>query len=198
MTKKTHDQKEYGEISSSMNFMPTEKSVLDIMKERAINLAKIAHEKNKNDSTIDFIHFELGQHQHYGISYRYTNEVLRNIALTKLPQTPDFIAGIINRRGVLLSVINLKKFFQLDSRMVDYTEEAYIIIVTSKNMTVGILTDQINGSDRYQPETLDASMRANSIIKPEYILGLHKGSMAILNIDAILTDIQGYIDKKFS
>jgi purine-binding chemotaxis protein CheW len=110
-----------------------------------------------------------------------------------LPCSPHFVAGIINRRGALLTVLDLKKL--LFRQSADYQNKNSIIIVSDNQITVGILADQIVGNQYYDLKLLDASLPSENIIKPEFIVGLHQGKVAMLNISAIITESQLQLSK---
>lgn len=174
---------------SAADFMPKSKIDKKILSERAALLAKQELKKAEGyDKLIGYVRFQLGANEYYGIPYRYIKEVIVNYKPTYLPNTKEYIAGIINRRGALLTLLDLKKFFYLSN---DKSPANGIIVVEHKKISMGILVDNIHGSDFYQSDTLQPSIAAEKNgIKSEYILGIHKGMTAIINIEYILTDIK--------
>src|SRR5262249_55253100 len=134
-----------------------------------------------------YVCFRLGTQEYYGLPYCHAKEIMRNVKPTPLPQAPKFIAGVINRRGALLAVLDLKRLFQITP--FEY-ENPYVIVVTGNHMTFGFQADSIEGSRIYDPNALDAPLPSEGLIKSEYILGLHQARTALLKVDAILADIQ--------
>lgn len=167
-------------------FVPHDEKAEQILRKRAELLAKQETEKIDKLDGITYVRFRLGPHEIYGMPYNYIKEIMGVVQLTKLPSVADFVGGIINRRGALLAVLDLKKFFNFTST--EYEKDSYILVVKSGGITIGILADGIEGSDIYDPSTLDAPLPSLDAIKPEYLLGLHKGVTSIINIEAIMSD----------
>lgn len=174
------------------DFMPDSQIALRILKERANRIAKIENTKQKMETT-SYIRFSLGNNEHYGIPYQFAKEVMHNVKPTKLPHVPKFIAGVINRRGALLAVLDLREFFNIPFSS-DNTK-TNIIIIATKHILVGIQANNIDGSDAFETDGLDSPLSIESSIKPEFILGLHKGVTAILNVEAIISDPKFQINK---
>jgi purine-binding chemotaxis protein CheW len=195
MRKTNHKQPERSltEMHSAPACMPKSKKSKKILKDRAELIAKNLIETVAQTESENYISFYLGENEKYGIDYKYTREVIDNVMLTKLPCAPNFIAGIINRRGALLAVIDLKQLFYNETA--EQSKEMSIIIVSSNNITVGILTDHIEGNTRYNPQSLDDPLLSENITKIEFITGLHNANTAIINIEAIIADLQLQLPK---
>lgn len=173
-------------------FMPTDQAIQDELIRRAKLLAVKYDNHETQASFMSYIQFKLGK-ECYGIPYENIKEVMSNIILTSIPNLPNYIAGIINLRGSLIAVIHLKNLFSISSH--EASENPQIIIVESHAMTVGMLVDNITGNDVYDPSLLDSPLVSPSIAK-EFILGIHQGHVAILNIENILTDFDSHIETK--
>lgn len=190
MTAKMQKNKNYprSNFCIASNLLPQGKDVLPLLQSRAERLAQreitVIDKEN-----IAYVRFRLGTGAHseqYGIPYCYAKEVMRNTIPTPLPGTFPFIAGIINRRGALLTVLDLKQFFH--TQLSPYDKESCVIIVTAGGITVGLLADSIEGSDCYDLATLDGPLSSGEAVKPEYIIGLHLGVTAIIHVEAMLSD----------
>ncbi|SFH49755.1 purine-binding chemotaxis protein CheW [Tindallia magadiensis] len=95
--------------------------------------------ENEKQSDIDqFVIFKLDQ-ESYGVSIHYVEIIEKVTAITRVPNSNDFVLGVINLRGEIVSVIDLRKRFNLSPSKI--TEESRIIILSVEDMTVGILTD---------------------------------------------------------
>ncbi len=170
------------------DLMPKNKEAERVLHERANYLAIPDPDIKEKKEFVSYIRFRLGTNENYGIPYHYAKEVIQYIPPTKIPFVPDYIAGVINRRGALLPVFDLKQIFHIQAPA---AEPTHIILITDGNMTIGILASRIEGSDTYDPSMLDASLTSEDLIKPDYIVGLHQGMTAIINVDAILSDQEG-------
>lgn len=170
------------------NLMPTDKPSLEVLMDRAKVIAQVPIQETIAIDLVDYIQFRVGNNEFYGIPFTYIKEVLLNTAVTKIPRVPDFIAGIIHRRGILLTILDLKKFLQVTSD--ETVNNAAIIVVTVKEMMFGILVDNIEDNNAYAASGLDAPLTVKGVVKPEYIIGLHQGVIAILNIETIAADLK--------
>lgn len=175
------------------DLMPNDTKTCLILEQRAEGYAKkiikLAHKQQENN----YICFKLNSKECFGISYNYVNEVLQNAAFTKVPCVPSFIAGVINRHGALVSVIDLQFFFH-NTPSVE-SNNSCLIIVSHQQLTVGIRVNEVIGSNEYDPLALDLPIFSEGAFKAEYILGLHCGIATIINIEAIITDLQLQIKK---
>lgn len=132
-----------------------------------------------------YVRFRLGEGQ-FGLPYRQVDEILPAGNLTKVPCTPDFIAGVVNQRGNFLTVIDLKHFFRTPATA--YPETASIIVASCGTITAGLLADEIYGNVEYDPDALGAPVAAGGIPNQQYVLGTHGGTVTLLDADALLGD----------
>ena len=182
------DEKHYTRDHALVDaLMPDTEEDKRILRERMEQISKQTTDKIQYEDGNTYVCFTLGKNELYGIPYHYIKEVLNSVNVTKLPCTNKAIAGIINRRGALLAVVDLKQLFNFSD--ISYEKKPYILIIKSSDMTIGILSDKIIGSAMYDSKNLDVPLSFSGAIKPEYILGLHNGKIAILNVEAILSDL---------
>ncbi|HHY04425.1 MAG TPA: chemotaxis protein CheW [Thermoanaerobacterales bacterium] len=85
-----------------------------------------------------FVEFKLGD-EVYGVNILQVKTIERMMPITRVPKTPPFVEGVINLRGEIVPVIDLKKRFDLPHT--ETTENTRIIIVTVENITVGMIVD---------------------------------------------------------
>jgi len=171
---------------SAIDFLPKSKYNKKIMHERAKLLSALAIDKTQNDQALAYILFRLGNKEHYGIPYEYVKEVMHHQSITKIPYVPKFIHGTINRNGKLIAIIDLKEFFHLPYQ--EFSGETYIIVVLAKDMTIGFIADDIIGSATYEKDLLEPPLVFDTAIKPDYLIGLHQGTIGIINVETILVD----------
>ena len=178
-------------IKHASELMPKSKEALCVLSERSALLATepVAIEKHENE--ISYVHFILNDDD-YGIPYDYVKEVMSNVSLTKTPRTPAFIAGVINFRGALTAVLNLKLFFNLPSDTA-YENNAYIIIIKTSEFMIGILADRIEGSKTYDAVSLEPPLAGANTIKADYIIGINRSKIAIINLEAIVASLSTHI-----
>lgn len=154
-----------------------------ILKERA-DLLKIQVEKEEiPGEQLEVVEFLLTD-ERYAIDANYVCKVIPLKELTQLPCTPDFILGIINVRGRILAVIDIKKFFNLPEKGI--TELNRVIVVKHQDIELGILTDEIIGSTHIFPDKLQSSIAAITDIRNDYLMGVTQDRLIILNIKKFL------------
>ncbi len=178
--------------TSAYRFMPTKENELIILKERAKLLAEIIINKDTKTELVSYIKFRLGKSELYGIEYTVAKEVLHHCSYVSVPFAPTYIAGIFNWRGKMVSVIDLKKYLNIQQS--DYGDDPYIIVVKAKQLVLGVLVNRIEGSDFYDAKLLDKPIVSDSAIKSEYLMGLNKGLVGILNVDRIFSDITSQLN----
>lgn len=110
-----------------------------ILESRARALAQVAADENDME-TAEVVLFRLA-HEIYGIETANVREVYPLKDLTPLPCVPDFVAGIVNVRGQVLSVIDLKRFFELPQQ--GMTDLNKVIVLADNVMEFGVLADAI-------------------------------------------------------
>ena len=138
------------------------------------------------DQELQLVIFQLAQEE-YGLPITKVREINRLVPITKLPQTPSFMEGIINLRGRIIPVIDLRKRFSLE--ISEHNDESRIIIVEVNGQTVGIIVDAVAEVVRLAASSVEPPPPA-FILDAKYIQGVGKleGRLLILlEIDQILT-----------
>lgn len=96
----------------------------------------------KNESeTVQVIVFRLGE-ERYGVDISQVREIIRPSQITKIPNAPDFVEGIINLRGQITTIINLRKRFGMPPKPID--NDTRIIVVEYNNAVIGMMVDTVN------------------------------------------------------
>jgi purine-binding chemotaxis protein CheW len=106
--------------------------------------------------------------------------------LTPVPCTPPFVLGIINLRGEIHTVVDLKKFFDLPDKGI--TELNKIIIIHHEDMQLGILADAIRGVRHILLHDLDPAMPTLTGIRADYLRGVTRDRLVVLDAARILSD----------
>lgn len=167
--------------------MPNDELSVQILKKRAQQLAQPEQDSAESNG-ISYVRFSIRTHECYGIPYHYVQEILPETTLVKPPFVPSFIAGVLNWRGALVSIVDLVQFFH-PQHAERHSDKQFIIIIHANNITLGLLTHHIEGSDRFQPERLAKPLSSGNVADPEYILGLHHAVTAILNVEAFISGL---------
>ncbi len=138
------------------------------------------------DQELQLVIFRLAKEE-YGLPITKVQEINRLVPITKLPQTPAFMEGIINLRGRIIPVVDLRKRFQLE--VSEYNDDSRIIIVEVNGQTVGIIVDAVAEVVRISSSSVEPPP-PSFILDAKYIQGVGKldGRLLILlEIDQILS-----------
>src|SRR5688572_13339496 len=155
-----------------------------ILKERAIALAREMKMENAG-SAIDVLEFDLA-YERYSFELAYIREVCPLVELTPLPGTPDFVLGIVNVRGRVVSVIDIRKFFDLpDKGLSDLNK---VVILSCDTREFGVLTDRIIRTRSLLTATLQESLPTLSDDRSQYLKGMTGERLIVLDAGKILCD----------
>lgn len=156
----------------------------DILRERARKLAQTPPPA-PDSALLELLEFRLAQEK-YAIETRHVQEVHPLRELTPLPCTPPFIRGIVNIRGRILPVLDLKKFFDLPEK--GLTDLHRIILVSGHGMELGLLADVALGVKSVAAQSLQPSLPTLTGIRAHYLKGVADGPLIVLDLERILTD----------
>ena len=155
-----------------------------ILKARAQALAREPASTELTER-LEVVQFLLA-HETYAIESRYVREVYPLENLTPLPCTPAFVLGIVNVRGEMLAVVDIKKFFDLPEK--GLTDLNKVIVLQSGDMVFGILADAINGVCDIPLVGIQPSLPTLTGIREEYLRGVTAEHIVILDAGKLLTD----------
>ena len=146
---------------------------------------------NQNSEIAKYLTFEL-KDEHYGLEIIKVIEIVGLQEITSIPQTPDFVKGIINLRGDIHPVIDLRQKFNMG--VTEKTEETCIIIVTlekaGEKKNFGLIVDRVSEVMDIAADEIDDSPSIGGAVNTDFILGIAKKEskvIILLNIDAILS-----------
>jgi len=153
-------------------------------------MAEAAESKSANLAG-KYLTFKLVDEE-YGLEILKVREIIGLLPITSLPRTPEFVRGVINLRGKVIPVIDLRKKFELD--VTEDTDQTCIIVVdvtgSSGSIQVGILVDSVSEVLDIKGEDIEDSPSFGTNVDTAFILGMAKakGSVKILlNIEKVLS-----------
>lgn len=138
-----------------------------------------------------YLTFELDAEE-YGLEILKVKEIIGIMNITSVPQTPDYVKGVINLRGKVIPVIDLRLKFIMEP--LEYNERTCIIIVdiagtSGKKVMVGIVVDSVSEVLNIKGDEIEDAPSFGSSLSTEYIMGMAKvkGCVKILlDIDQVL------------
>jgi purine-binding chemotaxis protein CheW len=145
-------------------------------------------EQDENEDTMEgkFLIFSIGEEE-YGIAIRYVNEIIGIQSVTELPDTPEFIKGVINLRGKVIPVIDVRLRFEIEERA--YDDRTCIIVVSISDNIVGLIVDSVAEVHDIADNEIEAPPKISKSAGSRYIMGLGKVGEEVkilLNINKLL------------
>ncbi len=145
--------------------------------EAVATLENVANKEGK------FLTFELGNEE-YGVEILKVKEIIGIMNITTVPQTPDYMKGVINLRGKVIPVLDLRLKFSMQEE--EHTQETCIIVVEVNNTLIGIVVDRVSEVLEIKKEEIEAAPSFGQAIDTKFIMGLGKAKGKII----ILLDIE--------
>jgi purine-binding chemotaxis protein CheW len=155
-----------------------------VLRRRAAQLSR-AEEKEDAVEVLEVVEFLLA-HEHYGIESRHIREVYPLKDYTPLPGVPSFVLGLINVRGRILSVVDIRKFFALPAKGISDLNK--VIIIGNETMEFGILADAILGVRAIAVSAIGPPLSMQTGIGEEFVQGVTGERLVILHAARILAD----------
>ena len=165
--------------------MSADAHVERILRERAARLARAPVATLTAADALELLEFRLAS-ERYAVETRFVSEVHPLRDLTPLPGTPAFIRGIVNLRGRILPVYDLKKFFQLPEQGV--TDLHRIVVVDGGDFEIGLLADVVAGMRVLPRAALSPPLPTLSAIAAEYLMGVSEERLVVLDLARLLSD----------
>ncbi|WP_342555481.1 chemotaxis protein CheW [Paenibacillus sp. FSL R7-0652] len=139
------------------------------------------------EEELKVIVFKLGSEE-YGIEVDKVQTIERMMPITRVPKTLSFVKGVINLRGVVIPVIDLRGRFSLPET--EYTDQTRIVIVGVDDMQVGFIVDSANDVIDIKSSSIDTPPEVVGGVKARYLRGVAKledGRLLImLNLNEVL------------
>lgn len=173
---------------------PADPDILRILNERAEIYARPPKSKRTSQGSEAFIQVGLGGFDCYGIPFGYADEIVLAGDITPVPGTPAHISGVVNLRGMLLTVVDLRLFFGLTSVL--ESEARQIVVVSGDDMRFGILVSRIDGSVQFDSEELSPSVDGTGKSGSNFVRGIHAGKVAVLDLAALIQNPGFKVDQK--
>ncbi len=147
-------------------------------------------EANSAEGTgsIQLVSFELAQEE-YGIEITKVREIILMGGITCVPQTPEYIKGLINLRSTVIPIVDLRLRFGLTAQ--EATDETRIMVVNVAGKTIGIIVDAVSEVLRISQDQISPTPPTVAGLGREYLTGLvqlETRLLIMLDIDKILDE----------
>ena len=135
---------------------------------------------------IQLVVFKLDKEE-YAVSILQVQEIKRMTEITRVPHAPEYIKGVINLRGSVLPVIDLKK--RLNLTLADYNDSTRIIIVKVDELSVGIIVDAVSEVLTISKKNIEPAQTVVGGVSTAYLSGVGKLDnrlIILLNLEALI------------
>lgn len=163
----------------------------DVLKTRARELGQESEMAVATEDVLSVVEFELAG-ERYAFPLAAVREVIHLRELTLVPCTPAFIRGIINLRGDVRIVIDLKTFFRLPDA--GLTELNKVLLVQHGEVQLGVLADAVHGVLQLQVKELQPAPPTLAGVGADYVRGVTRDDLIVLSPELILADKRLLVD----
>lgn len=165
----------------------------EILRARAQQLAIPLAEEDAGGSRILAVEFLVAT-EHYLIEAEAVREVLPLRDLTPLPGAPSFVLGIMNVRGTIILVVDIRSFFELPGQHL--AELNKIVVVQSGECLCGILADAITGAREVSMDGLQTALPTLTGVRAEYTKGITPERMVLLDPERIMAAVGDKLNQR--
>ncbi|MGE4557805.1 MAG: chemotaxis protein CheW [Desulfovibrionaceae bacterium] len=128
-------------------------------------------QKRQDSDLIQLVTFSIGDEE-FGVDILRVQEIIRMMEITKVPRAPEFVEGVINLRGKVIPIVDLRKRFGLEPH--EHDKHTRIIVIEIINMIVGFVVDAVSEVLRIPANTVEPPPAVVSGLESEYISGVGK------------------------
>jgi len=125
----------------------------------------------QSDELLQLVSFNIGTEE-FGVDILKVQEINRMVEITKVPQTPSYVEGVINLRGKVIPIVDLRKRFNQEVQ--DYDKNTRIVVVDIGGNIMGMVVDSVSEVLRIPASTIEPSPEIATGINSEYIKGVAK------------------------
>lgn len=128
-------------------------------------------DKDRLDELIQLVTFHLGREE-FGVDILRVQEINRMVEITKVPQAPHYCEGVINLRGKVIPVIDIRKKFEMDVE--EWTKNTRIIVCDVEGSVIGMIVDAVEEVLRIPSSTIEPAPEIVTTVNSDYIKGVAK------------------------
>lgn len=148
------------------------------------------HVKNESNELLQLVSFKISNEE-FGIDILSVQEINRMLQITKVPNTPDFIEGVINLRGRIIPVIDLRVKLGMERK--EHSKDTRIVVVEIKNKTIGFIVDEVSEVLRIPKDITEAPPDMIGGVNSDYIISIGKLEdrlLILLDLEKILSSTE--------
>ncbi|MEZ6853317.1 chemotaxis protein CheW [Halodesulfovibrio aestuarii] len=148
-------------------------------------------EQLRNETELQMVSFFLGK-QEFTVPISAVQEVIRCLPATKLPVAPPFVTGVINLRGIVTPIIQLRELLGIAGSEEEGQSDRFIVVCKRHGLQFGLVIDTVHTMYRVPQESIDWAVESHLGIAVQYIFGLMKSDdmlIGIISVDNIVEAI---------
>jgi purine-binding chemotaxis protein CheW len=129
--------------------------------------------------------------EEYGIEILSVHEIIGMMPITSVPGTPDYICGVINLRGKVIPIVDIRKKFGMDFK--EYDSETCIIVVNVQGVEAGAVVDRVSEVLNIADEDIEPPPSFGKDVQVDFIMGIGKSQSKVkilLDIDRVISSVQ--------
>jgi len=164
-----------------------------ILKERAVTIGRPPDRAEAAGEHLEVLEFLL-MYERYSIESKFVQEICPLKEISLLPCVPPFVAGIMNVRGRIVPVVDIRRFFDFPSK--GLTDLNRVIVLASGDTEFGILADAIHGMRSISAERLQPSLPTLTGIREEYLKGVTGDGVVVLDGAKLLSGGRIFVNEQ--
>ena len=135
----------------------------------------------------EFLTFTLGSEE-FGLEILKVQEIRSYDAITKIPNAPGFLQGVINLRGVIVPIVDMRMKFNLPK--IEYNEFTVVIVLNFSGRTMGVVVDTVSDVIGLSKEEIKPAPEFSKLFATDYLLGLatvEQRMVILVDIERLMT-----------
>ncbi|WP_400164820.1 chemotaxis protein CheW [Brevibacillus sp. TJ4] len=139
----------------------------------------------ETEESVQSILFHMGN-EYYGLSISLVREIIKPLPITRFPKSPEYVEGVIDLRGRILPIVNLRKMFGLNS--VEITEETRFVDLQLDGLELGIIVDAVSEVVHIPASLIEPAPAIVAGVEGKYLQGiarLNEKLIMLLDVDQI-------------
>lgn len=140
-------------------------------------------------STREFLAFNLG-HEEYGVDILKVQEIRGYESVTRIANSPDYIKGVVNLRGTIVPIVDMRIKFQLGEPV--YDQFTVVIVLNIVGRVVGIVVDSVSDVTTLTPEQIRPAPEMGTAMATDYLIGLgtvDDRMLILIDIDKLMSSV---------
>lgn len=135
------------------------------------NFENLYDEDDEDTQKDKYLTFQLGEEE-YGVDIRFVTEVVGLQEITSVPDMPEFIKGVINLRGKVIPVMDVRMRFNMEKRA--YDDRTCVVVVDIDDTSVGLVVDEVQEVADIPESRIEPPPRVSKATRSRFIMGLGK------------------------